>query len=152
MIPSGPNSYNFGAWLDYGKTTGSKHQAGSIVSTKDLCLATANLQRSSCLSMASTALPENPPPPLPHAKASEARSIVCTNAAETVRTINLDPQTAQSSGQSQSSLSGQKNTIPNGLDSRNYCRAVSRNQKNPVQAPSWWLLFVLFIYRDLPTQ
>ena len=23
----------------------------------------------------------------------------------------------------------QKNTIPNGLDSRNYCRAVSRNQK-----------------------
>ena len=27
------------------------------------------------------------------------------------------------------SLSGQKNPIPNGLDSRNYCRAVSRNQK-----------------------
>jgi hypothetical protein len=63
------NSYNFGAGLDYGKTTGS---------------------------------------------------IVCTIVAEIVRTIiQSGPQTTQ--------LFEQKNTIPNGLDSRNYRRAVSRN-------------------------
>jgi hypothetical protein len=45
-------------------------------------------------------------------KASEAGSIVCTNAAEVVRAmIQPGPQPAQLSGQPQNSLSGQKNTL-----------------------------------------
>jgi hypothetical protein len=37
--------------------------------------------------------------------------------------------------QLQNSLSGQKNTIPNGLDSRNYCRAISRNYSTAAKLP-----------------
>ena len=75
------------------------------------------------MSLASTALPSNLPPAL---KASEAGFIMCTNAAGIVRTIiQQSLQPAQLSGQLQNFLSGQKNTVPKELDSRNFTQGNS---------------------------
>jgi len=60
------NGYNLNAGFDLDHTTGQaqRHpEADSIVSTKVFDFDIANLQRSSCLSMDSTALPRNSSPP-----------------------------------------------------------------------------------------
>jgi hypothetical protein len=96
-----------------------------VVSTKVFDFDIANLQRSSCLSMDSTALPGNPPPPLPHAKAPEARSIVCTNVAGIVLTTIQKSATAQLSGK----FVEQKNTLLGGLNSRNFSLRLVATKK-----------------------
>jgi hypothetical protein len=54
------------------------------------------------------------------AQKSEESSIVCTIAVGIVHTIIHNSQTDQLSGQSLNFLSGQKNTIPKGLNSYNF--------------------------------
>jgi hypothetical protein len=88
MIPSSLNSYNFDAGLDYGKTTGSKHQKSAQLSRQKISASPRQIYN------AQAACPW--PQPLSQEtrhhpsymlKASEESSIVCTIAADTVCSI-----------------------------------------------------------------